>query len=385
MPSGACVLRYDGKRGVVWRIKYRDAGGRQVKETLGPEPAWNETRAQRELGKRLDAVERGLRKPTRRTFDALADEFDAVTLHAKPRKRSTLIDYRATMRNHLRPAFGSEDLLGLSQRPERFERYAGEKLGDGLAPKTVRNHLTLLGLMFRQARKWRWVSENPLELVDPPPLEETEAETLTTDAIARVIAAYRDLAAKADDGDRHWIESARRMTIVALSTGLRRGELLGLRWQDVELLERRLHVRQAFVRGEMTTPKSRAGRRVVELGDHAVAALEEQFQATRHRAPESIVFAHEALGSPLDPSKLTKFARAAIAAAGAPDGFRPWHGLRHTALTETAAAGVPAMFVQAKAGHAQGSTTERYLHARKTSYPDAAELAEARLFGEADA
>lgn len=56
------------------------------------------------------------------------------------------------------------------------------------------------------------------------------------------------------------------------------------------------------------------------------------------------------------------------------EGFRPWHGLRHTALTETAAAGVPAMFVQARAGHAQGSTTERYLHPARTSYPDAAEL-----------
>lgn len=307
-----------------------------------------------------------------------------MTLAAKPRKRTTLIDYRATLRNHLRPAFGTDDLVRLSQEPERFERYAAEKLGGGLAPKTVRNHLALLGLMFRQARKWRWVSENPLELVDPPPLEETETETLTVETIARVLAAYRELAARADEDERHWIDSARRMTVVALSTGLRRGELLGLRWQDVELLERRLHVRQAFVRGEMTTPKSRAGRRVVELGDHAVAALEEQFQATRYRAPDSIIFGHEALGTPLDPSKLTKFARSAIAAAEVPDGFRPWHGLRHTALTETAAAGVPAMFVQAKAGHAQGSTTERYLHATKTAYPAAAELAEARLFGEVD-
>ena len=56
------------------------------------------------------------------------------------------------------------------------------------------------------------------------------------------------------------------MTAVALSTGLRRGELLGLRWQDVDLLERRLHVRQAFVRDEITTPKSRAGRRTLQLG-----------------------------------------------------------------------------------------------------------------------
>jgi integrase len=170
------------------------------------------------------------------------------------------------------------------------------------------------------------------------------------------------------------------MTTLALSTGLRRGELLGLRWQDVELLERRLHVRQAFVRNEITTPKSRAGRRVVPLGDVATAALEEQFSGGLHRSPDSIVFCHPALGTPLDLSKLTTYARKALARAGVGVAFRPWHGLRHTALTETAAAGVPAMFVQAKAGHAQGSTTERYLHAARTSYPDAAELAEARLF-----
>ena len=159
------------------------------------------------------------------------------------------------------------------------------------------------------------------------------------------------------------------MTTVALSTGLRRGELLGLRWQDVELLDRRLHVRQAFVRNEITTPKTKAGRRAIDLGDVAIGALEEQFTDPMHRTPESIVFCHPALGSPLDPSKLTKYARKALDRAGVDESFRPWHGLRHTALTETAAAGVPGMFVQAKAGHAQGSTTERYLHASQTSYP----------------
>ena len=108
--------------------------------------------------------------------------------------------------------------------------------------------------------------------------------------------------------------------------------------------------------------------------------MEEQFTTSRHRAPESIVFCHPALGTPLDPSKLTKYARKALDCAGVDESFRPWHGLRHTALTETAAAGVPGMFVQAKAGHAQGSTTERYLHAHRTRYPDAAGLAEARIF-----
>ena len=82
----------------------------------------------------------------------------------------------------------------------------------------------------------------------------------------------------------------------------------------------------------------------------------------------------------MDPSKLTRFARKAFKTAAIEKPFRLWHGLRHTALTETAAAGIPAIFVQEKAGHAQRSTTERYLHASKTSFPGAAELAEARLF-----
>ena len=380
MPRGAAVIRYEGARGVSWRIKYADADGRQVKETLGREPEWDRRKAERALGARLADVDKGMRKPKRRTFDDLADEFEAVALAARPRKKSTVVDYKATLRNHLRPAFGSLDLGRLSQSPEAFERYAASKIADGLSPKTVRNHLILSGLMFRTARRWRWVSENPLDLVDKPPAGDGDTETVDAATIADLIAAYRTLEADAQDDERFWFESARRMTVVALSTGLRRGELLGLRWQDVQLLERRLSVMQQVVRNEVTTPKSRAGRRAVGLGSVAIDALEEQWKASRHRAPESIVFSHPAIGTPLDPSKLSTYARKALRAAGVPDSFRPWHGLRHTALTETAAAGIPGMFVQAKAGHAHGSTTERYLHAHKTCYPDAAELAEARLF-----
>jgi hypothetical protein len=98
--------------------------------------------------------------------------------------------------------------------------------------------------------------------------------------------------------------------------------------------------------------------------------------------PGSIVFSHPALGTPLDPSKLTTYARKALVLAGVGEGFRRGTGSA-TRLDGDAAAGIPAMFVQAKAGHAQGSTTERHLHAAKTSFPDAAELAESRLFGAA--
>jgi hypothetical protein len=151
MASG-CVLRYEGPRGVSWKIKYADADGRQVKETLGREPEWNRRKAERALGARLADVDRGMRKPRRRTFADLLDEFVAVALEAKPRKKSTTIDYQATIRNHLRPWFGDMDLVRLSQSPEAWERYAAAKLKEGLAAKTVRNHLALAGLLFRAAR-----------------------------------------------------------------------------------------------------------------------------------------------------------------------------------------------------------------------------------------
>jgi hypothetical protein len=90
MPRGAAVVRYEGKRGAVWRIKYRDAAGKQVLETLGPEPQWTERTAQRELGKRLAAVEEGFHKPDRVTFADFAERFvrDYVPGRSSSRRRS---------------------------------------------------------------------------------------------------------------------------------------------------------------------------------------------------------------------------------------------------------------------------------------------------------
>ena len=246
-----------------------------------------------------------MRKPQRRTFADLADEFEAVALTAKPRKRTTLIDYRRR----------SASICG--RRSARRPRAALTGAG---AVRAVRG---------RQARR-RAVAEDAsattsasrADVQDGPAVavgvgEPARPRRAAAAADSRrrrrsrrprsptLLQAYRTLERTPTTTERYWFDAARRMTVVALSTGLRRGELLGLRWQDVELLERRLHVRQAFVRGEMTTPKSRAGRRTSARpgrGRGARGAV----PATRYRAAESIVFCHPALGTPLDPSKLTR-------------------------------------------------------------------------------
>ena len=104
--------------------------------------------------------------------------------------------------------------------------------------------------------------------------------------------------------------------------------------------------------------------------------------ASRYRSDESLVFGHPALGTPIDPTKLSRdYMRLALKAAGITKPFRPWHDLRHTALTHEAAAGNPHAYVQAKAGHSQSTITDRYIHTAQVLFPGAAEKAEARMVG----
>jgi integrase len=383
VPRGAAVIRYEGERAVVWRIQYRDATGRYIKETLGREPVWNRSKAERELGKRLAAVEeQGYRKPDKLTFDAFTKRFQEEYLPGRNLKPTTLENYGYILDGHLLPHFGRRQLADLEAEPELIDSYISQKTQQGLSPKTIHNHLLLLNLMLRRATVWRLIRTNPVASIDRPRLCPPEMNVLTEVEIARLAAAYDQLSHDADENERDWWRLAKALIIVALGTGLRRGELLGLRWSAVDLLEGKIEVREALVRGKPSSPKSRASRRVIELGSRTRTVLEQQWQRTAHSNDDDLVFCHPDLGTPLDPSKLARcYLKPALKQAAITKPFRPFHDLRHTSLTHAAAAGNPQIYVQARAGHAQGSITERYMHAAQVLFPGAAERSERRMFG----
>jgi integrase len=385
------VIEYAGKRGRVFRIKYRDATGLQVMETIGrADDGCTRRKAERELRNRLTDVDRdGWRKPERLTFEAFARRFVADYLPGRNLKPSTVIDYENTIglpdpakereARHLAAFFGELELASVT--PADVDAYIAAKTGV-LSSKTIGNHLGTLGVMFKVAVRWRLVQRSPVVDVDRPRVEQVEMQVLSEAEISRLVVAYSELEEGAVATERPWWAMSRRITVVALATALRRGELLALRWRDVQLLEGLLAVRQALVRGKFQTPKSRSSRRTIELGPRAVTELQEQWQASHYRGDDDLVFGHPELGSPLDPSKLSRtYMRPALARAAIAKPFRPWHDLRHTALTHEAAAGNPQAYVQLKAGHSQGSITERYIHAAQVLFPGAAARGEARIFG----
>jgi integrase len=141
-------------------------------------------------------------------------------------------------------------------------------------------------------------------------------------------------------------------------TGMRRGEVVAIRWHDIDWHARLIRVRRNFTRGQFGTPKSRRSSRAVPLAPRLADELRAHHEQTPYKQAADLVFAHPQLGTVLDPSKLRKRFLACVRQAGVRR-IR-FHDLRHTFGTQMAAAGAPVRAIQEWLGHADLRTTLIY-------------------------
>jgi integrase len=221
----------------------------------------------------------------------------------------------------------------------------------GSSPKTVRNALGILHRIFEYARRQEWVLANPVTLVDKPRIDEVDPDIrfLETEEVEALLRGV-------PEDDLGQVE--RPMYMAAAMTGMRQGELLALRWRDVDWQARRVRIRRNFVRGEFGTPKSKRSSRSVPLADRLAGELDRLHRETNWPADDDLVFAHPHTGKPIDRSKLLKRFKAALKAAGVPE--VRFHDLRHTFGTQLAAHGVPMRALQEMMGHRDFKTTLIY-------------------------
>jgi integrase len=250
----------------------------------------------------------------------------------------------------------------------------------GLSARTVRYTHAVLSSALKQAVKWRMISQNPASYVDLPRLKKTEMKSFSPEEAERFLEA-----ASRERWGTLWA--------VALTTGLRPGEYLALRWPDVDLKAGTVTVRRALVRRKdgswgFEEPKTARSRRTVPLPPSAVKALAEhkrkQAEERLAKGPayknQGLVFA-TSTGQPLDQiNLLRRHFKPILKAAELPTTFR-MYDLRHSCATLLLAAGENPKVVSERLGHASVALTlDIYSHVLPSMQQQAAERLEGMLF-----
>jgi len=282
--------------------------------------------------------------------------------------------YAQLLRKHLCGRVGSLSIQKLS--PADLQAVYAAMARDGLAPLTRLHVHRVTSTMLKHAMQWGVVARNVATMVDAPRVKAKEIEILTPVQVTTVLEALRG-------------KPIYPIVAVLLATGLRRSEVLGLRWQDVDLDGGTLRVEQTL---EQTTrgglvfrpPKTRHGRRTVTLAPSTVAVLREHWRSQQEqrlffgvgKAPDDALVFSSWDGLPYLPATLTLQWRRAMKRAGL---TATLHSLRHTHASTLIAAGLDVLTISRRLGHGSSAITLNvYAHLFK---PDdrAAAIMEAAL------
>ncbi len=277
----------------------------------------------------------------------------------KPAVRSSSwIRYEELVRLHAVPEIGTIPLRTL--QPEHLQRCYTNRLASGLSPTTVHQLHGVIHAAIDQACQWGRVTRNVADLVNPPRMARTEMRTLGPEQVQQLLAAAT--------GDR-----SEALYVIAVTTGMRQGELLGLHWRDVDLDRSVLSVTCTLQRvtGQglvLQEPKTLRSRRQVGLGRTAVEAIRRRRTNQRaerlHAGPlwkeTNLVFTTQ-LGGPRDAHDVRLAFGRLLTQAGLPN-IR-FHDLRHTAATLMLGQGVHPKVAADMLGHATVAVTlDTYSH-----------------------
>ncbi len=304
----------------------------------------------REVQERLTAALRehqlGLSAKGKRvtTGQALTTWLDQI---ARPKVRpSTFTRYRGLVELHLVPSIGRIPLEKLT--PRDVQAMLNAKAAGGMAPRSVHHLRAVLRTALNQAVRWGDVPRNVAALTDPPRVEEKPVAVLDAAQAAQLLAAVAG-------------EPLEALYTVALALGLRQGEALALRWQDIDLEGRQLHVRHGLQRIDgklqlVETKTARSGRSITMPAAVVAALRQHQLRQVKAdlRIDGGFVFAHSD-GSPLDGSVVTHQFQKLLKRAGMPR--MRFHDLRHGCASLLLAQGISARVVMETLGHSTITTT----------------------------
>jgi integrase len=290
-------------------------------------------------------------------------------------KVKTYEGYESIVRVRVNPRIGKQPLAKLT--PLDLQALYTDLASSGLSARSVHHTHRVLHRAFVQAVRWNLIARNPCDGAQGPRATRSEMKVWTPDETDTFLISTRQ-------------HPAHALYMLALTTGMRQGELLGLKWGDVNLDDGKLAVRRALQRQRgnglvFVEPKTTRSRRVIQLSQRATTALRahrDRQAFERHAIGAewndlNLVFC-DGFGSPLDPSYQTATFKKAAQRVGMPE-IR-FHDMRHTAATLLLSKGVHVKLVSEMLGHTTITLTlDTYSHLIPTMHGDAAAAMDAIL------
>ncbi|SFX53770.1 Site-specific recombinase XerD [Thermoactinomyces sp. DSM 45891] len=331
--------------------------------------------AERELNKAINEIENGIFvEPNKVTLGEYLENWleDYARGAVRP---TTFSSYRFAIRTHIAPHLGSLTLQEL--QATHIQRFYNNKLESGrvdgkggLAASTIQYMHTVLQKALEHAVKWQLINRNVAKLSDPPKIRKRENATFGAEEVKRFLTYAK--------GHRLYIAF-----LLGITTGLRKGEILGLRWNDVALEEKMLSVRKslALVDGKrvLQEPKTSGSIRSVPLPSLVVQALEEHKLLQSKEKIKLGALYHDhglvvttSIGKPVSPSDLWKYFKSILKKADLPN-IR-FHDLRHTHATLMLQQGEHPKIVAERLGHSDiRLTMDTYSHVLPNMQQEAVE------------
>ncbi len=360
-------------------IRKRKDGRWEGRYTAGFDPATGKQVFKNVLGKTQNEVKEKLKKALEEsqkldftrtgkyTVSQWMEEWfeNVCTIKVRPSSHQT---YRGYIDHHITPYIGKTPIEKLSTMDlqklcrklmdkGRVERIESEKQPKGLSAKTVRNIIQIISSAMDFAVAQKIITENPCKAVELPKVEKQEMQTIP----AEQLQAFLTEAKASGVYEMYYIE---------LSTGLRRGELLGLKWQDIDFKNGIITVRRqvARVNGEITEAplKTKNSYRRVSISPQAIEVL----KAQKAKTNSEYVFPSPT-GGPISPDSVNNMLKRVLARASIPK--VRFHDLRHTFATIALQNGVDIKTVSSVLGHfSAGFTLDTYAHVTTAAQKEAA-------------